>query len=103
MNLKFDTDTPKGVSSIQDSSVYLVVGLAVAEVDGGAEHGGIGGPVMLHDGLVVVHALCRGHDPIGIGSCQEVQAAKVLAVVEAVEVEHSGSEGWECVLHDVEV
>jgi len=58
---------------------------------------------VLHDGCVVVHRLGSGPDPLGVDTGQHVQSAKVLAVVKSVEVEHCGAEGWECVIHGVEV
>ena len=66
MNLKFDTDTPKGVSSIQDSSVHLVVSLGEAVADGDVKHGGVGASVVLHDRCVVEHRLGSGPDPLGV-------------------------------------
>ena len=99
MNLKFDTDTPKGVSPTEGSSVHLVVRLSEAVADGDVKHDGVGVSVVLHDRCVVVQRLSGGHDPLGIGAGQRVEAVEVLAIVEAIQVEDCGTEGWERVVH----
>ena len=97
MNLKFDTDTPKGVSPNEDSSVYLVVVLDIRLLDA---EGKQGGRVSKQGVTSEPQAVGGAHHPVGVVTSDEVQLVEVFAVVKAVDVEHCGSEGWECVFHE---
>ena len=97
MNLKFDTDTPKGVSPNEGSSVYLVVVLDIRLLDA---EGKKGGRVSRQGVTGEPQAVGSAHHPVRVVTSDEVQLVEVLAVVKAVDVEHCGSEGREVVIHE---